>query len=118
MGFPIFTTTLYLYIYQKKYYYIGQKKLTELCAPQTHIDQNTRFEEQWLRIKFWVYTKNIQNDLRSHAIISTADDIAVANDEHELPFIVVVEGSEGVDHVAQRIITFGVTQYLAEDKFI
>ena len=82
------------------------------------MDQNTRFEEQWLRIKFWVYTKNIQNDLRSRAIISTANDIAITNDEHELPFVVVVEGSEGVDRVAQRIITFSVTWYLAEDKFI
>ena len=77
-----------------------------------------RLEEQWLRVKLWVYTKDIQNNSGSRAIISTADDITVANDEHELSFVVVVEGGEGIDRATERIFTFGVTWYLAEDEFV
>ena len=54
----------------------------------------------------------------SGGMFSTTNDITVANDEHELSFGIIVEGSEGVDHATQGIFAFSVTQYLTENEFV
>lgn len=79
---------------------------------------SNRFEQKRLRVQRGIYTQNIQHDPRCGTVIPTSNDIAIANDKDELPFIVVIQSSERVDRAAERVLAFSVTRHLAEYEFV
>jgi hypothetical protein len=56
-----------------------------------------RFEQERFGIEFRVNAKDIQHDSRGRPIVPTTDNVAIANNEQQLPLVVVVESRKGVD---------------------
>ena len=53
-----------------------------------------RLEQKGLRIKLGINTKDIKDDTRSCAIVTSTNDVSVADEEHKLSLIIVVEGGK------------------------
>ena len=49
-----------------------------------------RLEHQWLRIKLGIDSKDVEDNSRCCAIISTSYNIAITYNEKKFPFIVVI----------------------------
>lgn len=60
-----------------------------------------RLEAERLRVDRRIRTKNVEDDLRSRSVVSTSDDHSIANDEEQLPLVVVLESSERVQTVSK-----------------
>lgn len=71
-----------------------------------------------LRIKLRVHTKNIEDDARRCAVVTCTDDVTVADDKDQLPLVIVVQRSEGVDGTPERLFAFGVARDLAQHEFV
>lgn len=56
-----------------------------------------RLEQKRLGIQFGVDTENVKDDPGSCAIVASTDDVSVANEEHELSLVIIIESGEGVD---------------------
>jgi hypothetical protein len=77
-----------------------------------------RFEHQRFRISCGVNAKDIENDGRCRPFITTADDVPITNDENQLPLVVIVQTSKGVNCATKRVLSFCVTRNLAQYEFI
>ena len=75
-------------------------------------------EEQWLWVKLGVNAEDIKNNTGRCAVITTSNDVSVANDKNQFPLVIIVERRERVDCTPERVLAFGVTWYLAEYEFI
>ena len=77
-----------------------------------------RLEEQRLRVELRINAQDVENDTRSRAIVATADDVAIADDEDELALVVVLKASERVDRAPERFFALRVTRDLAQDELV
>ena len=78
-----------------------------------------RLEHKRLRIpRCRINAKDVQHNVRRGSIIAATNDVAVTNDEDELPLVVIVQSSERVDGTSQRVLAFGVARDLAEHEFV
>lgn len=75
-------------------------------------------EEQRLWIQLRVDSEDIEDDSRSRSIVSTSDDVSVAENEHELPFVVVLESRERVERSSKGFLSLGVAGDLADDELV
>ena len=75
-------------------------------------------EQERFRVELRVYTEDIEDDSRRGSVVSGPDDVSVTNDKYEFPFVVIVQYGERVDGPLERLFAFGVTRYLANDKFV
>lgn len=75
-------------------------------------------EEKGLWVHLGVHAKNVEGDTRGRAVVAATDDVAVADDEDELPFIIVVERGKGVNRSAKGVLAFRVTRDLAKYELV
>lgn len=76
------------------------------------------FKQKRLRIQLGVDSEDVEHDPRRRAVVPASNDVAVAEDEHELPLVVVLERGERVERPAERLLAFGVAGDLADDKLV
>lgn len=55
-----------------------------------------RFEKEGFWVKFGINTKKIQNNTWRGSIISTSNDISIADDEQEFTFVIVLQSCQRV----------------------
>lgn len=77
-----------------------------------------RFEQQRLRVELRVNAENVQNNSGRRTIVTTTDDIAIANDENQLAFVIIIESSKRINRAAQRVLSFCVTRHLTQDELV
>lgn len=77
-----------------------------------------RFEQKWFRVQRRIHTQNIQHDPRRSAVISTSNNITVANNKDKFAFIVIVQSRERVNRAPERVLAFGVTRHLTKHKLV
>ena len=65
-----------------------------------------------------INAEDVQHNVRCGSFITTTDDVAITDDEDQLPFIVVVQCSERVDGTAQRVLALSIARDLAEHEFV
>lgn len=65
-----------------------------------------------------INAKDVQHNVRRGSFVATTDDIAIADEEDQLPLIIVVQCCERVDGTAQRILAFSIARDLAEHEFV
>jgi hypothetical protein len=75
-------------------------------------------EHQRLGVERRVNAENVEGDAWSRAIVSAADDIAVANEEQQLAFVVVFERGEGVNCTPKRFLSFRIARYLTYNELV
>lgn len=90
----------------------------DLAIVQCPISLTNTLEQQRLRVQLGVDSKNVQHDSRSGTIISTTDDVAIADDEDELALVVIIERSKRVDSPTERVLAFGVAWHLTKHKLV
>jgi len=59
-----------------------------------------RDEAERLWLKVGISAKNVQNNARRRTVITRTENVAVTDDESELPFIVILELRERIDSPA------------------
>jgi hypothetical protein len=77
-----------------------------------------RFEHQRFRISCGVNAKDIENDGRCWPFITTTDDVPITNDKNQIPLVVIVQTSKGIDCATKRVLSFCVTRNLAQYELI
>lgn len=75
-------------------------------------------KQQRLRVDIRIHTENIENDPRSRTVVPTTDDVSIADNEDELPLIIIVERRERVDRTTKRIFAFGIARDLAQNELV
>jgi hypothetical protein len=54
----------------------------------------------------------------SRAVIPTADDVTIADDEEQFLLVIVVQRCQGIDCPPQRILALRVARDLAKDELV
>ena len=71
--------------------------LTHVVLPRT-LTQQDEAEHLWLEVG--ISAKNVQNNARRRTVITRTENVAITDDESELPFIVILELRERIDSPA------------------
>ena len=74
--------------------------------------------QEWLRIELRVDSKDVEDNTGRGAVVTSSDDVPVADDEDQLALVVVVEVRERVDGTAERVLALGITRHLANDELV
>ena len=75
-------------------------------------------EQQRLWVQLRVDSEDVEDDSRGRSIVSTSDDVSVAENEHELPLVVVLESRERVERPSKGFLSLGVAGDLADDELV
>ena len=77
-----------------------------------------REEAERFRIEVGIDSEDVENDSRRRSVVSGSDDHSVAEDDDEFPLVVVLESSQRVDGLLERILSFGVAGNLADEELV
>lgn len=88
--------------------------VVELLRPLPDGLEHERFRIPRRRID----AEDVQHNVGCGSFVATTNDIAITDDENQLPFIVVVQCGQRVDGTAQRVLTLGIARDLAKYEFV
>lgn len=77
-----------------------------------------REERERLRVKVGINTQDVERNSRRGSVVARTDDVAITDDDDELPLVVVLEARQRVNRLFEGLFTFSVARHLADDKFV